>query len=258
MFRRKYFIITVKGGKSQYSANKKKKSFTFRLKYNEVVWGVKILQVKQRYSRNRLSSLGLHRGQVLPPERLVLFCKALLFGMLFFRALTISVTRAACCTMTLKTNVFKWAGHWHEGGSNVFKSFLSTPKGFTWHNAFVRQKKVLVWRKTSQTRFSSLSDKHRCHGFHGFDRKVVSLIWIAVVVMHCCSWAHIFLDPDRHLLPVTEVVCFRTIHITVRYSSPLLWASSLVRQESILHSTSSQSQTWERERVTKRVGSFVE
>lgn len=37
MFRRKYFIITVKGGKSQYSANKKKKCVTFRLKYNEVV-----------------------------------------------------------------------------------------------------------------------------------------------------------------------------------------------------------------------------
>lgn len=120
------------------------------------------------------------------------------------------------------------------------------------------KKKLLVWRKTSQTRFSSLSDKHRCHGFYGFDRKVVSLIWIAVVVIHCCSWAHVFLDPDRHLLPATEVVCFRTIHTTVRYSSPLLWASSLVRQESTLHSTSSQSQTWERERVTKRVGSFVE
>lgn len=69
MFRRKYFIITVKGGKSQYSANKKKKCVSSRLKYNEVVWGVKILQVKQRYSRNRLSSLGLHRGQVLPPPK---------------------------------------------------------------------------------------------------------------------------------------------------------------------------------------------
>lgn len=80
----------------------------------------------------------------------------------------------------------------------------------------------------------------------------------AVVVMHCCLWAHTFLDPDRHLLPVTEVMCFRTIQTTFRYSSPLLWAASLVRQESTLHSTSSQSQTWERERVTKRVGSFVE
>lgn len=144
------------------------------------------------------------------------------------------------------------------GREQCFQELFINSSGFYMTQCLRQTKKVLVWRKTSQTRFSSLSDKHRCHGFHGFDRKVVSLIWIAVVVMHCCSWAHIFLDPDRHLLPVTEVVCFRTIHITVRYSSPLLWASSLVRQESILHSTSSQSQTWERERVTKRVGSFVE
>lgn len=170
--------------------------------------------------------------------------------MLFFRALTISVTRAACCTMTLKTNVFKCAGHWHEGGSNVFKSFLSTPKGFTWHNAFIRQK---CWYEEKHSKPTSpLSDKHYFHGLHGFDRKVVSPIWIVVVVMHCCLWAHTFLDADRHLPPVTEVMCFRTIHTIVRYSSPLLWASSLVRQESTLHSTSGQSQTWEREREWRK------
>lgn len=112
--------------------------------------------------------------------------------MLFLGALVISVTRAAWCTMTLKTNVFKWAGHWHEGGSNVFKSFLSTPKCFTRHTAFIWwKKKGLVWSQTSQTRLSPPPDKRCCHGF---DRKAFSLFALQrfwSLVWACCSQAHV-------------------------------------------------------------------
>lgn len=45
-----------------------------------------------------------------------------------------------------------------------------------------KKKKVLAWSQTSQTRFSSPPDKRCCHGFC---RKVVSLICIAVVLKAC-------------------------------------------------------------------------
>lgn len=117
------------------------------------------------------------------------FGKALLFGMLFLRALTISLTRAACCTMTLKTNVFKWAGHWHDGGSNVFKSFLSTPKCFTRHAAFIWWKKK-CWceakhpKHVSPSHLISAVDKVLLHKrwFHLF-----ALQWFWSSVWALCS-----------------------------------------------------------------------
>lgn len=94
------------------------------------------------------------------------------------RALTISMTRAAWCTMTLKTNV-SGALTWER--EQCFQElFVNSQMFYTTHCLHLMEKKRVGVKPNIPSMFllSTSSPKRCCHGF---DRKVVSLICIAVL-----------------------------------------------------------------------------
>lgn len=154
--------------------------------------------------------------------------------MLFLGALTISRTRAAWCTMTLKTNVFNEWGTDMRREQCFQELFVNSQMlNMTHCLHLIAGKKVLMWSQTSQTRLSSPPDKRCCHGL---TERWFLPICIALVLEPCLGpllpgtgvlsgilTANGCLSQSWYLSPI------RTVFAAVRNSSPLLLAPPTIR-----------------------------